>query len=74
MDHLILSKPGNSTFCTIQLTGSKSESNRALILSALSEGKVKVKNISSADDTVTLEGIVSSQQSASGKRQAVSNQ
>ena len=54
MDHLILSKPGKSTNCTIQLTGSKSESNRALILNALSDGKVVVKNLSSADDTVTL--------------------
>lgn len=58
MDHLILSKPGKSTHCTIQLTGSKSESNRALILNALSSGKVKVKNLSSADDTVTLAKIV----------------
>lgn len=58
MDQLILSKPGKSTNCTIQLTGSKSESNRALILHALSGGKVAVKNLSSADDTVTLAGIV----------------
>ncbi|MEJ6979390.1 3-phosphoshikimate 1-carboxyvinyltransferase [Pedobacter sp. P351] len=58
MDHLILSKPGKSTFCTTQLTGSKSESNRALILNALSRGKVSVKNLSSADDTVTLSGII----------------
>lgn len=58
MDHLILSKPGKNTNCTIQLTGSKSESNRALILNALSGGRVKVKNLSSADDTVTLAGIV----------------
>ncbi|MBC8051947.1 MAG: 3-phosphoshikimate 1-carboxyvinyltransferase [Sphingobacteriaceae bacterium] len=58
MDHLILSKPGKNTNCTIQLTGSKSESNRALILNALSGGRVLVKNLSSADDTVTLAGIV----------------
>ena len=58
MDHLILSKPGKSTHCTIQLTGSKSESNRALILNALSGGRVKVKNLSSADDTVTLAKVV----------------
>jgi 3-phosphoshikimate 1-carboxyvinyltransferase len=60
MDHLILSKAGKTTDCTIQLTGSKSESNRALILNALSGGKVNVKNLSSADDTVTLAGIVES--------------
>ena len=39
---------------TVQLTGSKSESNRALILQALSKGKVTIENISSADDTVLL--------------------
>ncbi|MBK0383683.1 3-phosphoshikimate 1-carboxyvinyltransferase [Pedobacter sp. SD-b] len=43
---------------TINLTGSKSESNRALIISALSKGKVKIKNLSSAADTVTLNGIL----------------
>lgn len=58
MDRLILSKPEKSTFCTTQLTGSKSESNRALILHALSGGKVEVKNLSSADDTVTLAAII----------------
>ncbi|WP_207532606.1 3-phosphoshikimate 1-carboxyvinyltransferase [Desertivirga arenae] len=57
---LILSKPGKDTFCTTYLTGSKSESNRALILNALSKGKVEVKNLSSADDTVTLNGILES--------------
>ena len=65
MDHLILSKPGKSTNCTIQLTGSKSESNRALILNALSKGKVDVKNLSSADDTVTLENVLKDGKSGS---------
>lgn len=58
MDHLILSKPGKNTNCTVHLTGSKSESNRALILNALSKGKVVVKNLSAADDTVTLENVL----------------
>ena len=62
MDHLILSKPGKSTHCSIQLTGSKSESNRALILNALSSGKVRVKNLSSADDTVTLAKVLTESQ------------
>jgi 3-phosphoshikimate 1-carboxyvinyltransferase len=31
---------------TIQLTGSKSESNRALIIRALSDGKVRIRNLS----------------------------
>ncbi|HXH99603.1 MAG TPA: 3-phosphoshikimate 1-carboxyvinyltransferase [Sphingobacteriaceae bacterium] len=46
---------------TIQLTGSKSESNRALIMQALSMGKVKVENLSKAADTVTLENILRSE-------------
>lgn len=43
---------------TIALTGSKSESNRALILEALSEGAVQVRNTSEAADTVTLKNIL----------------
>lgn len=35
----------------VPLTGSKSESNRALMLRMLSEGKVRVENLSEADDT-----------------------
>jgi 3-phosphoshikimate 1-carboxyvinyltransferase len=46
------------TSATIYLTGSKSESNRALIISALSKGKVQVDNLSEAADTVTLYGIL----------------
>lgn len=52
--NLILSKPNRTVNTTIRLTGSKSECNRALVLSALSEGKVKVENLSEAADTVTL--------------------
>jgi len=44
----------------IQLTGSKSECNRALIISALSNKLVKVDNLSNAADTVTLDGILNS--------------
>jgi 3-phosphoshikimate 1-carboxyvinyltransferase len=43
---------------TIRLTGSKSESNRALILSALSQGEVSILNLSTAADTVTLRSIL----------------
>jgi 3-phosphoshikimate 1-carboxyvinyltransferase len=45
---------------TIHLTGSKSESNRALIIAALSNGLVKINNLSSAADTVTLSAILNS--------------
>lgn len=53
-----LNKVAFSVEETIQLTGSKSESNRALILSALSQGKVSIANLSSAADTVTLSAIL----------------
>lgn len=43
---------------TINLTGSKSESNRALIIAALSKGEVRVKNLSDAADTVILNNIL----------------
>ncbi|MEJ7558272.1 MAG: 3-phosphoshikimate 1-carboxyvinyltransferase [Pedobacter sp.] len=42
----------------ITLTGSKSECNRALIISALSKGLVAVENMSNAADTVTLKRIL----------------
>lgn len=43
---------------TIHLTGSKSESNRALIISALSKGTVIPENLSDAADTVILDRIL----------------
>jgi 3-phosphoshikimate 1-carboxyvinyltransferase len=56
--NIILTKKNKSVKGTIHLTGSKSECNRALIIEALSNGKVKVENISDAADTVTLAGIL----------------
>lgn len=50
-----LSHPSKLVHGKVQLTGSKSESNRALIIKALSEGKVNIENLSEAADTVTLE-------------------
>ncbi|WP_432711050.1 3-phosphoshikimate 1-carboxyvinyltransferase [Pedobacter sp.] len=44
----------------INLTGSKSESNRALVIAALSKGLVEVDNLSDAEDTVVLNHILSS--------------
>jgi len=52
--NIILTKKTKTVSGTVQLTGSKSECNRALIIEALSNGKVKVENISDAADTVTL--------------------
>jgi len=56
--NLILRKPDKVVNVTIRLTGSKSECNRALVIAALSAGKVKVENLSEAADTVTLAGIL----------------
>lgn len=60
MSKIIVSKQNKLVTGTIQLTGSKSESNRALIMQALSTGQVKVENLSKAADTVTLDGILTS--------------
>lgn len=52
--NMILSKKNISSPITIHLPVSKSECNRSLILSFLSEGKLKVKTISDSEDTETL--------------------
>jgi len=55
----LVSFNGNKHIHTeVVLTGSKSECNRALIISALSEGLVKVDNMSNAADTITLSNIL----------------
>ena len=61
MSKIIISKPEKTISGKIQLTGSKSESNRALIMQALSNGQVTVENLSKAADTVTLDKILKSQ-------------
>jgi len=74
MSHnILLKKTGKTANGTINLTGSKSECNRALIIEALSDGKVKVKNLSDAADTVTLAGILKSGSPEVGKSESVSN-
>jgi 3-phosphoshikimate 1-carboxyvinyltransferase len=60
MASITLSHPSKKIQATIALTGSKSESNRALILQALSQGLVSVKNLSEAADTVSLKNILES--------------
>jgi 3-phosphoshikimate 1-carboxyvinyltransferase len=57
--NIILTKKSKSVKGTVHLTGSKSECNRALIIEALSNGKVKVENISDAADAVTLSEVLS---------------
>jgi 3-phosphoshikimate 1-carboxyvinyltransferase len=56
--NIILTKETKTANGTVQLTGSKSECNRALVIEALSNGKVKVDNISDAADTVTLSKVL----------------
>ncbi|HLT88041.1 MAG TPA: 3-phosphoshikimate 1-carboxyvinyltransferase [Sphingobacterium sp.] len=51
---LTLRHPSKIIQGTVQLTGSKSESNRALIIQALSRGAVNVENLSAAADTVIM--------------------
>jgi 3-phosphoshikimate 1-carboxyvinyltransferase len=58
MQNIILTKNNKQINGTVHLTGSKSECNRALIIEALSDGKVKVENVSDAADTVLLAGIL----------------
>ncbi len=57
---VLVSKKIKSTFAEVALTGSKSESNRALIIRAMSKGKVTIANLSSAEDTVVLTHILDS--------------
>ncbi|WDF57461.1 3-phosphoshikimate 1-carboxyvinyltransferase [Mucilaginibacter sp. KACC 22063] len=59
--NIILRSGSKHINTTIQLTGSKSECNRALVIEALSNGRVKVTNVSDAADTVTLAGILRNQ-------------
>lgn len=54
MQILNLQSTGNHIQGEIRLTGSKSESNRALILKALSKDEVQIENLSEAEDTVSL--------------------
>lgn len=57
--HALVSFKGSKHIHTeTVLTGSKSECNRALIISALSNGLVKVENMSDAADTITLSNIL----------------
>lgn len=59
--NIILRKNSKTVNTTIQLTGSKSECNRALVIEALSQGRVKVTNVSDAADAVLLAGILRSE-------------
>jgi 3-phosphoshikimate 1-carboxyvinyltransferase len=70
--HALVSFTGNRGIHTeIALTGSKSECNRALIISAASKGSVKVENMSIAADSVTLDRILNQISSTDPHQQTV---
>lgn len=70
--NILLSFKGSKQINTeIKLTGSKSECNRALIISALSKGLVSVDNLSIAADTVTLNKILGELQTENAELQTV---
>ncbi|MEN0052066.1 MAG: 3-phosphoshikimate 1-carboxyvinyltransferase [Mucilaginibacter sp.] len=71
MQNIILKKGNKQVKGTVNLTGSKSECNRALVIEALSGGKVKVENISDAADAVLLAGILRRNQESRTKNQEV---
>ena len=59
IDKVVLTKPSTNAINTaLTLTGSKSESNRALILQAVSGNAISLKNIGIADDTVGLQDLL----------------
>jgi len=57
--NILLTKSSKSVHGTVHLTGSKSECNRALLIEALSNGKVKIENISDAADAATMLRVLS---------------
>lgn len=64
MSSLLLVEKPESSFLkgTIQLNGSKSISNRVLIIDALCGNQLKIENLSNADDTVFLQKILPSKE------------
>jgi 3-phosphoshikimate 1-carboxyvinyltransferase len=64
-----ISHPTKNIKGSISLTSSKSESNRALIIQALCSEKFDIKNLATAQDTITLNQILNSQELPSDKQQ-----
>lgn len=58
MSNILISKPDRVLQGKVLLPGSKSESNRALIMQALCPGPVEIRNLSEAADTVTLKDLL----------------
>ena len=60
---ITLSHPTQIVKGKIQLTSSKSESNRALIIQALCDDTFEIENLSISNDTVVLQKLLSSRES-----------
>ncbi|MDJ1483729.1 3-phosphoshikimate 1-carboxyvinyltransferase [Cytophagaceae bacterium YF14B1] len=60
MDFIRLHHPTGKINTTIQLASSKSESNRSLVINALSGGKGTLTNLSEARDTQTMQRLLAS--------------
>lgn len=58
MSRCILTKPDKKLTGSIHLPASKSESNRLLIMQALSEEPFSIENLSDAEDTVTMKALL----------------
>jgi len=72
--NIILTKATRSVKGTVHLTGSKSECNRALIIEALSQGKVKVQNMSDAADTAVLKEVLGEKSEVGSRKSEVGSQ
>lgn len=58
MTKVSISKAGQTAVGKIKLSGSKSISNRVLIIKALCEGSFEISNLSDSDDTKTLQALL----------------
>ncbi|MBC7389528.1 MAG: 3-phosphoshikimate 1-carboxyvinyltransferase [Opitutaceae bacterium] len=57
-DKIFVKKPLNPIHTKIRLSSSKSESNRALIINAVSGNKCNLENLSDARDTITMQRLL----------------
>lgn len=55
MKEILLRKKKNAVSATINIGGSKSESNRLLILNALYDNRIEIENLSDSDDSFYLQ-------------------
>ena len=59
-EKIILRKPAGGIHADVQLTASKSESNRVLIMQALADEEIVLHNLSEARDTQTMQRLLQS--------------